>query len=69
MVEAQINRKLKLCIGASISLISKSDLQLLIKRYHFCTDTVAEAANKSPYGILGKTNLMLPSIFDNFREY
>ena len=62
MVEAQINGKSKLCIvdtGASISLVSKNEWQLLKGNNASLTpsDIVAEAANNSPIGILGKTAL------------
>ena len=64
LVEAKINGVNKLCIidtGASISLISKNewdslksdDVPLLP------SDIVAEAANNSPIGILGKINLFI----------
>ena len=55
MVETKINGKNKLCIvdtGASISLVSKDQWQPLK-----LDDTVAEAANISTIGILGKTTL------------
>jgi hypothetical protein len=62
IVEAQINGKSKLCIvdtGASISLVSKNEWQLLKGNNASLTpsDIVAEAANNSPKGILGKTAL------------
>ena len=62
MVEALINGKPKLCIadtGASISLMSKDEWQLLKGSDSPLTpsDIVAEAANNSPIGILGKTTL------------
>ena len=62
MVEAQINRKPKLCIvdtGASISLVSRDEWQLLKENNSSLTpsDIVAEAANNSPIGIIGKTAL------------
>ena len=62
MVVAQINGKFKLCIvdtGASISLVTKNEWQLLKENNASLTpsDIVAEAANNSPIGILGKTAL------------
>ncbi len=62
MVEAQINGKPKLCIvdtGASISLVSRDEWQLLKENNSSLTpsDIVAEAANNSPIGIIGKTAL------------
>ena len=62
MVETLINGKAKLRIvdtGASISLISKDEWQLLKGADSSLTpsDIVAEAANNSPIGILGKTTL------------
>jgi hypothetical protein len=62
MVESQINGKSKHCIvdtGASISLVSKNEWQLLKGTNASLTpsDVVAEAANNSPIGILGKTAL------------
>ncbi|CAB4038014.1 Retrovirus-related Pol poly from transposon [Paramuricea clavata] len=62
MVETTINGKNKLCIvdtGASISLVSKDQWQplKLDDTPLFPSDIVAEAANNSPIGILGKTTL------------
>ena len=61
MVEAQINGKPKLCIvdtSASISLISKDDWQFLGNADSLTpSDIVAEVANNSLIGILGKTSL------------
>ncbi|CAB3986622.1 Transposon Ty3-G Gag-Pol poly [Paramuricea clavata] len=62
MVETTINGKNKLCIvdtGASISLVSKDRWQplKLDDTPLFPSDIVAEAANNSPIGILGKTTL------------
>ena len=61
MVEAQINGISKLCIvdtGASISLVSKNEWQLKGNNASLTpSDIVAEAANNSPIGILGKTAL------------
>ena len=63
MVETCINGKPTLCTvdtGASISLISKDKWQTLVQpsgKPLLPSDIVAEAANNSPIGILGKTTL------------
>ena len=64
LVEAKINGQSKLCIvdtGASISLISKDVWESLKSNDALLqsSDIVAEAANNSPIGILGKVNLLL----------
>ena len=62
MVEAVINGKPKLCVvdtGGIYSLISKEHWQSLQLKDSTLSpsDIVAEAANNSPIGILGKTTL------------
>ena len=63
LVEAKINGVNKLCIidtGASISLISKNEWESLSNEEPLLpSDIVAEAANNSPIGILGKTKLFI----------
>ena len=64
LVEANLNGVNKLCIvdtGASISLISKNEWESLTSNEEPLepSDIVAEAANNSPVGILGKVNLSI----------
>ena len=64
LVEAKINGNSRLCIvdtGASISLISRDEWESLRSDDEplLPSDIVAEAANNSPIGILGKVNMLL----------
>eukprot|EP00112_Aurelia_sp_Birch-Aquarium-sp1_P002037 Seg1221.15 transcript_id=Seg1221.15/GoldUCD/mRNA.D3Y31 product="Zinc finger protein GIS2" protein_id=Seg1221.15/GoldUCD/D3Y31 len=63
LIEAKLNGVNKLCIidtGASISLISKNEWESLSNEEPLLpSDIVAEAANNSPIGILGKVNLFI----------
>eukprot|EP00794_Sanderia_malayensis_P014625 gene14625-16140_t len=64
LLEAKVNGVNKLCIvdtGASISLISKREWESLMLNEESLrpSDIVAEAANNSPIGILGKVNSLV----------
>ena len=64
LVEAKINGNSRLCIvdtGASISLISRDEWESLRSDDEplLPSDIVAEAANNSPIGTLGKVNVLL----------
>ena len=73
LVEAKINGNSRLCIvdtGASISLISRDEWESLKSNDGplLPSDIVAEAANNSPIGILGKVNVLL-EVNDTQRSY
>ena len=60
MIEVNVNGIPRLCdvdTGASVSLISNQEWQFLCNNSRALSpsDIVAEAANNSPIGILGKT--------------
>ena len=73
LVEAKINGNSRLCIvdaGALISLISRDEWESLKSNDGplLPSDIVAEAANNSPIGILGKVNVLL-EVNDTQRSY
>ena len=73
LVEMKINSISKLCVmdtGAAVSLINSEQWDILKMGSELVpSDIVAEAANNSPIGILGKTVLTISLSYDKRYEH